>query len=348
MPQISEIRTQLNKIKREAPQNLGKSGASTKQAISTYLDSGCSAFRFIFSEKENFLFAFLQLIFVMIGYFVWVQMIDWIPQEVWDKVREDDNSWLLNIVFTVWSFVCVGLVTFPLGILSGCMGASYILRSQKRESTVAECLKLVLSKSWTIWVFSWIDGWWTVVRILERLPKKNDRTPWSVKIAREVAYQAWKAASLGFMPALLFGRDLKEAAGDSVKMLRYKFLRVSLLRLGYSAICWTVGILTYIGTFVWLFSTVRVNGIFSFYFYAGFPLIVALALILIVFRPIYLVSSCQIYLSYAAEKEIKANLPQTMSPAISAFVAFGIMLLSFVIIYVFREEIGLIDILRAG
>ena len=95
-------------------------------------------------------------------------------------------------------FVCVGLVAYPLGLLTACMGASYMLRFCGRPSTIAECLKIVLPKSWTLWIFSWLDGWWTMERILERLPKKNDRTPLSVKLANEAVYQAWKISSMGF------------------------------------------------------------------------------------------------------------------------------------------------------
>ena len=159
---------------------------------------GCRSLRFIFSEKENILFALLQLAVIGLGYYIWVEGLAVVPEEVWEKSDSSDSNDAAALIVLVWSFVCVGLVAYPLGLLTACMGASYMLRFCGRPSTIAECLKIVLPKSWTLWIFSWLDGWWTMERILERLPKKNDRTPLSVKLANEAVYQAWKISSMGF------------------------------------------------------------------------------------------------------------------------------------------------------
>jgi hypothetical protein len=76
------------------------------------------------------------------------------------------------------------------------MGASYLLKKKTGSSDIASCFALVVPNSFSIWIFSWIDGWWTVSRIFDRLPKKNDRTPRSVKLLKEAAYYAWKVATI--------------------------------------------------------------------------------------------------------------------------------------------------------
>lgn len=73
------------------------------------------------------------------------------------------------------------------------------------------------------------------------------------------------------------------------------------LRIGYSLVCWIVGIAAYAGMFFLMFY-IPLSGhheIFSFYFIAGFPIIAALTLIMLIFRPLYIISGCRIYAFYA-------------------------------------------------
>ena len=351
----SEIKEELYSLKDNAYSNYkAEECPGKKESLSGFFNSSYASLHFIFSEKENILFALLQLAVVGLGYFLWTQMLDWIPQEVWDEVRKDsdDGASILDLILLLWSFICVGIVAYPLGILTSCMGASYILRFQGKPSTIAECLKIVMHKSWTMWVFSWLDGWWTVLRILERLPKKNDRTPRSVKIRNEIIYQAWKMASLGFMPALICGRSVSEACKDSLSLLKNKFAQLAKLRLGYSAICWILAIVCYIGTFVIMATTQIIpkmggghNAIYSFYFITGFPIVVTLTFIMVIFRPIYIISACRIYAFYTREKNIEIKLPETSSKAISSLVAFVVLLIITAVVVLYRDEIGLSEIL---
>ncbi len=320
------------------------------ESVNSFFKGGAASLAFIFSEKENILFSLLQLVIIAIGYFIWVQVLDWIPQSVWDSLKDSDgDSPILNLVIFLWSFICVGLTAYPLGLLTACMGASYILRFKGKKSTIVECLKIVLNKSWTLWIFSWIDGWWTMLRILERLPKKKDRTPLAVKLRNEAVYQAWKAASLGFMPATLCGRSLKNACKDSLCMLKDRFVPLLKLRLGYSFICWVLGVGCYISMIFlmpWIAQfNVGHNEIFNFYFIAGFPALVALTFIMIIFRPIYIISACRIYAFYTREKNIEINLPQQSSGLVSSMVAFVIMLIIFGTVILYRDELGLSELL---
>ena len=352
---ISEIKQEIYSLKDGAYSNYQEAECPSKtESCKGFFRSGCASLHFIFSEKENILFALLQLAVVGLGYFLWTQMLNWIPQEVWDEIKNDcdDGASILDIILLVWSFVCVGIVAYPLGILTSCMGASYILRFQGKPSTIAECLKIVMHRSWTMWIFSWLDGWWTVLRILERLPKKNDRTPRSVKIRNEIIYQAWKMASLGFMPALICGRSVSEACKDSLSLLKNKFVQLAKLRLGYSAICWILAIACYLGTFILMATTQIIpkmggehNTIYSFYFITGFPVVVTLTFIMVIFRPIYIISACRIYAFYTREKNIEIKLPETSSKVISSLIAFTVLLIIIAVVVLYRDQLGLSEIL---
>ena len=347
-----DVMDALSSLKNKAYRNIKEADKPTKKdSLIGFFDNCSFAVCFILSEKENVLFAFLSVAVIAAGYFAGVQILDWIPQEIWDEVKDKDNDdTILSLVLMAWSFVCIGLVTYPLGIVTACMGASYILRANGRQSTIAECLKIVMPKSWTLWVFSWLDGWWTFMRILERLPKKNDHTPLSVKLRNEAIYQAWKIASLGFVPALVCGRSISESCADSIGLLKDKFLPLAKLRAGYSIICWIISIAAYVSMFFFMFyfsgKSFGHNEIYSFYFIAGFPIVLACTIILMIFRPLYIISACRIYASYAKDKNIDVKLPHESSKAVSSLIAFVVLLIIFGVIFLYRQELGLSDILE--
>lgn len=344
------IRAQLDTLKQDSYDISKKESKPGKlDSAGSFLDNGYSSFKFILSEKENLLFAFLQYAVIGLGYFIWVEALDWIPKEVWESSNESDGNHIANVLLLLWSFVCVGLVAYPLGILTACMGASYLLRFEGRQSTIIECFKIVLQKSWTLWIFSWLDGWWTVLRILERLPKKNDRTPRSVKIFNEAVYQAWKIASLGFLPATLSGRGIADAGKDSLSLVKSRFKSLAKLRIGYSFICWIFGVGCYIGMlFIFPFLDIhRVsdNDIYNFYFFAGFPILMALMSIMLFFRPIYIISACRIYAYYAREHNIEIKLPESSSRGISTFVTFVVLAIITGVILLYHNELGISELL---
>lgn len=353
MQNYKTITAELSSLKAQAHKQVKiQEKPKKKEAVSSFFYSAYCSFRFILTEKENFLFALLQLAAIGLGYYLWVQGLSWVPDEVWQASEKSDDNTVAGLILLVWSFLCVGVTAYPLGLLTACMGASYILRYQGRESTIAECLKIVLQKAWPLWIFSWLDGWWTVDRILERLPKKNDRTPMSVKLLNEAIYQAWKLASLGFMPAVLAGRSVTEACKDSLSLLKEKFVRLAKLRAAYSLICWIFGIGCYVGViFVYPFISSRMGSdydMYSFYFYAGFPMIIALSFIMLVFRPVYIISACRIYAEHAREKGIRINLPETSSKAFSSLVAFVVLAVFLAVALLYSKELGIDALIRTG
>ena len=316
-------------------------------SIGSFFTSIAASLRFIFTEKENIVFALLQWATIALVYFIWTQGLSWIPEEIW---KNDTENTAANLILLVWSLACVGLAAFPLGILTACMNASCLLRFQNKESTFTDCMKAAFSRAGTLWIFSWIDGWWTVKRILERLPKKNDRTLRSVKIEREIIYQLWKMISLGFIPALLYGRSFKDACKDSLFLLKKRFLPLIKLRLGYSFVCWIVGIGCYAGTvlfFCYMDKMPDEYDIYSWYFYAGLPLILALLIIMILFRPLYIISACRIYINYACDEGIQPNLPQRTSSLANVLVIFICLTAVICIVLLYHQQLGIDNLMSA-
>ena len=200
-----------------------------------------------FKEKEIFVFGLLQWVSIGIAYLLWVQMLDWIPEDVWRAAAESENTSVADLILLAWSFICVGVAAYPIGILTGCMGAAHFLHRQGRESTIAMCLKLVLPHSWSLWMFHWADGWITVMQIVERLPKKNSRRSAARKLLSETIYYAWKLGISGVLPSILTGNSLVRSAKNSIVFVRYEFGEIAKLRAGCSALCWIIGIASYIG-----------------------------------------------------------------------------------------------------
>ena len=279
----------------------------------------------------------MQWVAVALSYFIWVPGLDWIPEEIW---KEEADGTAADCFLLVWSLACVGFAAFSVGFFTACLNASCILRFQNKESTFTDCLKIALSRCGTIWIFSLIDGWWTVKRILERLPKKNDRTTSAVKLEREILYQLWKMISLGFIPALLYGRSFKDAGKDSLLLLKKRFLPLIKLRLGYSFICWIIGIGCYTGVisfFSCLGELPDEYDIYSWYFSAGFPLIIALLII----------SACRIYVSYACDAGIQPNLPQRSPALINVLVMFFCLSAIIGVVLLYHQQLGIDSFITA-
>ena len=343
------IREKLFELKQDAYDKYDEEEKpSKKESVSYFGRCVFYSSKLIFKEKEIIVFAFLQLVCIALGYYLWVQVLDWIPEEVWESAKHSKNGSVADIVLLLWSFVCVGLTTYPLGLLSACMGAAHSLHENGEESTIAKCLRIVLARAWPIWIFSWLDGWWTVCRILDRLPKKNDNRSASDKLMAEAMYQAWKIASLGFLPALIVGRGVINGCKDSLGILKTHFKTICQLRIAYSTLCWLFGIGAYVGC-IFLIPYIKPymsseNDMYTFCFFAGVPMIFALFFIQVFFRPIYILSACRIYLNYAYENNIQFDLPK-VSKFSSSVVAFLILALILGTVFLYRDDLGITQLL---
>lgn len=299
-------------------------------------------------EKEIFFFALLQWAFVGLGYLLWVQVFDWIPEEVWRTAEESDQASIVDLILLAWSFVCVGVVAFPVGIFTACMGAAHFLHKQGRESTIASCLQLVLPQSWPVWAFHWLDAWVTVNQLFDRLPGGKRKNP----VLKEALYYAWKLGISGILPSLVTGNSLIKSGKKSVVFVKDNFLEVAKLRAGYSALCWIVGIAAYIGGIAF-FLTVEVlpseseiyDYVYNFYFLAAVPLMLALAAVMLLLRPIFVLALCDLYSEHLKEQGQEIDLPANPRSSTSALVVFGCLCLLLAVVYLFRSELGLVDML---
>ena len=283
-------------------------------------------------EKEIVFFGLMQWAAIGIGYLLWVQMLDWMPEKLWGvsaglgfssadgSIGYDGqlayNGSIGDWIFLAWSFACVGAVAFPVGILTGCIGAAHFLHKQGRESSIATCFKLVLPQSWSLWSFHWIDGWITVLQILQRLPGKGEEQTPEEKALKVTSYYAWKLGVAGVLPSIVTGNNLIKSAKNSVIFVKDSFLDVAKLRAGYLAFCWIVGIGTYAGTILFL---VTVDGVaegnekYALALWAAVPIANAVAIIALLLRPIYVLALCDLYSDHLARKGVVVELADNPS-----------------------------------
>jgi hypothetical protein len=306
----------------------------------------------VFREEEVFVFLLLQWAVIVLGYLLWVQGLYWIPEEVWrDAAQSRGGGTTADIFLLIWSFTCVGLVAFPLGLLSACIAAVEILRRTGRRASLAACLRLVTPRTWAIWLFTWADAWITVSQILSRLPRKGDTRSVATRIAEEAAYYAWKVGSAGVLPSLVVGHDLLRAGKDSVGLLRHRIRQVMALRTGYSLLCWIVGIGAYVGTimFFQVFPQLIPHDeplerhIGDYYFWAAVPIAVATGIVVLLLRPIYLFGLCSLYVDYHESTGEPIDLPRPPSTLVSAATVFVALAAIVAVVFVFRTELGIVE-----
>lgn len=335
---------------------LGRVKTSPAEGLKSFGSRVGYALFLMCKEKEVIVFALLQWVVIGLTYLLWVQVLDWIPDEVWESAKDPEKASLNEVSLAdfalfAWSLLCVGLAAFPVGILTGCMGAAHFLHREGRESTIATCFKLVLPNAWSLWIFHWIDGWITVERILERIPGGDDRITAAEKALHEAMYYAWKIAVAGVLPSILTGNNIIQSGKNSIVFVKENFVEVAQLRAGYSLICWVLGIGAYIGSIIFFSETGILsregnapNQMYAFYLWAGVPIVVALAFVMLLLRPIYVLALCDLYSDHIDERGEKIEIPTT-STTTSAFVAFGVLCVLIGTAYLYREELGFMDLL---
>lgn len=302
---FNAIRESLNIAQNEAKEFLQREGHKPKvftwNNLLSFFNSIPLGIKLMREEPEILVFAFLQWIAIYLAYIGWTQMLYWIPDSIWNaaheaSLRHEKHAFdLINIVLSVWSFFIVCLVSYPIGLCNAAMVAVHDLRTCHEEVTLAKCLAIADRHLGKIWAFTSIDAWITVKAIFERLPSKNNRHT----AFDELLYYAWKIATMGVVPALVNGRDYVDAGNDSVKLLMTAPIRTLGLRFGYSAVCWVIGVLSYIAAvFFAAIYGVRGEGahyIYSFYLLMGFPIFVSVGIVVVIIRPFFLLAVAKLY-----------------------------------------------------
>ena len=303
-------------------------------------------------EPEILVFAAIQWIAIWLAYIGWTQMLHWIPDELWNAVEahhshgDKASFYLINLVLLGWSFIIVCIVSYPIGLCTAAMIAVHDLRASNQESTIPKCLAIADRHLGRIWAFTALDSWITVEAIMDRLPKKHyHRTALD-----ELLYYAWKISTMAIVPALVNGRDFLAAGQDSLKLLMKQPARALSLRLGYSAVCWVIGVLSYVGAIVtfWGFGD-RDNAahfMYNFYLLMGVPIFVSVGVISIVVRPFYLLGLAQFYTSLIdvrpeIEKDIQ-SIPKWEESLFSwRFMLFLAMSITLAVTIIYADRLGL-------
>ena len=261
---------------------LVKSRPARRAALASFGERVRHATHLLAQEPEILGFAVLQWVAVMLVYVLWMGAVDEMPGE---------------FGFFFSTIVCLVLVALPVGFFTACIGAVHFLRRAGEPSSIPACIRLVAPKVWALWAFSAMDAGFTAYQFLDRMPSKRSRSA-ADRALSEALYYAWKLATIGILPAILAGRPLRKAAEESADLVRKRLADAALLRIGYSSVCWILGIAVYAITLV----SVNVYGStpdsFGYSVWLVGPIVVALAFILLFARPVYVVASCELYHEY--------------------------------------------------
>lgn len=335
------VKNTLQDAQSEAKKIIDENGKEkvTAKTTKAFASKIPDAIRFIRQEPEIIFFALLQWLVIGLSYRLWVQFLDWIPQSVWDAIKEAEDAHqktdgmftVLSLLLTAWSFLVVCVASYPLALFSAATVSSVNLRKTGNESTVRGCLLNALHNIDRMWAFTTVDAWITVNRIFERLPKKNDRESGTSKALKEALYYAWKLGTIGILPALVNGRGLIDAGKDSIVILKTRFKDAAVLRFGYSGFCWVVGILAYIGAILY-YGMMREHsdmpGIYNFYKMMGVPIFVAVGVVSCLIRPVYMVLLAELYSETVPLKPVDIGSSPSGNVSLILFVTLTAVLLA--------------------
>jgi hypothetical protein len=151
-----------------------------------------------------------------------------------------------------------------------------------------------------------------VTAIADRLPRKRGRRT----AVDELLYYAWKIGTVGVLPALAAGKGFGQAAQESFLLLKQEPKRVIGIRMGYSLLCWIIGVVTYVAAILYFvkFGDFRsqANQIYDFYVLMALPLLLSVGVIMVMIRPFYLIMIANVYTGVA---EVALPLNATQSEA---------------------------------
>ncbi|MGE0212406.1 MAG: hypothetical protein AB7S41_11985 [Parvibaculaceae bacterium] len=346
-------REALNVARTRARDIFDKTGEQPKilsgKNLSTFFGELGYAVKLVVEEREILFFAALQWVVIGLGYTIWTQVLDWIPDSAWEEAGRDDSDvkfTFLSLALTAWSFFVVAVASYPISLLNAAITAAHYLRGSGQESTIARCLGLALRNLGRLWVFTTIDAWITVDAILDRMPRKRGRRT----ALDEALYYAWKIGTIGVVPSLVAGRGYTSAVRDSIALLREKPVRAIGIRMGYSLICWIIGITAYIGGFYYFAAFgAHIGGeneVYDFYVLMAVPIVIAVGVTAVLVRPFYLVMVARLYTDVVKVGEDATALTAGRKFDTPAFI-FAMLLTVLIAAYFFGDQMGLRDLIES-
>ena len=355
---FGSLREALNPYRDQARDFLERGGHRPRvfaaENLLAFFSSIPTVARLIAEEPEILIFAASQWLVIWLAYLVWTQMLQWISDDLWNAVehasRQNQKAGftLINLALLAWSFLVVAVASYPIGLCNAAMVAVHDLRRCGERATLGRCLGIAQRHLNRIWMFTVVDGWITVNAILDRLPRKNHRrTPLD-----ELLYYAWKVATIAVVPALVNGRNFVAAGRDSLSLLTSDPVRALGLRLGYSAICWVVGVLTYAGAVALLchFGPPRTvpHFLYQAYVLMAVPILVSVGVIAVLVRPFFLLAVAKLYTDRIDVKaEVEADLAawQEEAPQWRPVWFLAAVLALMVVVY-FTDQLGVTQLIR--
>jgi hypothetical protein len=125
----------------------------------------------------------MQWLSVVLAYLLWLQMLYWIPQPVWDWVGEcldgpgdgDGCTLAADIPLFLWGVLCIFLAAFLLVFYLLQWAQPTFFIKMVRSLLLLKCLSSAFSNAFATWNFHFVDGYITVGQIIERIPS-DDKT----------------------------------------------------------------------------------------------------------------------------------------------------------------------------
>ena len=268
--------------------------------FSALRDDFSYALKLMRQEKEILLFAALQWLVIGLAYLMWIQVLDWIPDSVWAEVARaakedrDYEGGIADLMLWGWSLLIIATAAYPLAILNASIVASHYLKASNHKSTIASCLRLASKNLGRVWLFMALDAFVTVNAILDRLPKKRGKRT----AGEEAAYYAWKIATVGALPSLVAGNGFIDASRESVLLLEGQPVRAIGIRMGYSLLCWIIGVVAYAGAILFFLMfggpLSGENWLYHFYLLMGAPIFLAVGATSLL-RPLFVIAVSKLY-----------------------------------------------------
>ena len=354
------IRDELAPAQEEAQTFLAQQGLKPKvfsfSNLFEFFNNIPGVARLIAKEPEIIFLVFVQFIVIYLSYLAWIQMIKWIPDSVWNEIvrasekhQAQPYAYFIDLLMFGWAFIIVTVASLPVSICNAAMVAVYNLRASGEKTSLGECLGIATLHSGKIWIFTTIDAWITVRAIFDRLPKKNAPPRTALD---ELLYYAWKVATIAVTQSLVIGKGFIDAGKDSIKLLTTQTTRVICLRLGYSAVCWIIGILSYFGTLLYYVkfgdSGYGPHWLYNFYLLIGTPLFFSIGIVTVIVRPFYFLAVSKLYsevIDVTAETRNEVDMVDSDTLLRLSWVRLLFFLLLAIIIFllVFGNQIGLVD-----
>ena len=75
-------------------------------------------------------------------------------------------------------------------------------------------------------------------------------------------------------------------------------------------------------------------------------MLLALFIVVVLLRPLYIISATRIYLAYAAKEDLPRRLPEPSSKGLSAFVGFIVLCILIAVVMLYRDQLGITALLQ--